>query len=126
MPTTHNTFVIIFRQGPHALTDEDRKVRAERTGVWARDHNARGHKLNPHILTPEIVRRGAALPSDEAAWPVTALLMLEARDLDEATAIAEAHPAIAYNTSVEIRSWNAPVPAAASTPVAPTPVASAT
>jgi hypothetical protein len=81
------TFVTIFRQGPSPLTDTDKQRRSEETAVWARQQNAAGHKLLPHILAPESARRGpeisAATQAD--AWPVTALLFLEARDLSEAT-----------------------------------------
>lgn len=110
MTVAHRTFVIIFRQGPFEFTDADKQDRTGQTGVWAREHNARGHKLDPHILTPEIVRRGAPLPSAASEWPVTALLFIEARDIEDATAVAEAHPALNYNASVEIREWAAPAP----------------
>lgn len=110
MTVVPNTFVIIFRQGPFEFTDADKQHRTQLTGAWAREHNAKGHKLDPHILTPEIVRRGAPLPNDTTAWPVTALLLIEARDIEDATAVAEAHPALGYNANVEIRAWAAPAP----------------
>lgn len=107
MTATPNTFVIIFRQGPFSFTDADRKQRTELTGAWAREYNSRGHKLDPHILTGETATRGAAPPAADV-WPITALLLIEASDLEEATGIAAAHPALGYNANVEIRAWVTP------------------
>jgi hypothetical protein len=56
--TTMKTFVIIFRQGPRQLTDNEKQHRDEETKAWARQQNASGHKLDPHILAPEGERRG--------------------------------------------------------------------
>jgi hypothetical protein len=105
------TFVIIFRQGPPAPTPEERqRITADVTG-WAQRINSEGHKLDPRILAPEGSVRGenasASLPATE--WPVTALLFLEAHDLEEATRIAESHPALRNRAVVEVRPWNAPV-----------------
>lgn len=108
MTATLNTFVIIFRQGPYSFTDADKKRRSELTGAWAREYNARRHKLDPHILTGESVSRGAELIHATDEWPITALLLIEARDLAEATGVAEAHPALGYNANVEIRAWGTP------------------
>jgi hypothetical protein len=107
-----DTFVIIFRQGPRTLTPADIQQRTQETSVWARRQNDAGHKLKPHILTPARERRGAEI-GDVAgidAWPVTALLLLEARDLAEAARIAGEHPAIAYGANVEVRTWMPPAP----------------
>jgi hypothetical protein len=105
-------FVIIFRQGPKPLSDVDLKNRAEETRAWAREQNAAGHKLVPHILAPEGQRIGSdgesgPVPADTAG-SITALLFLEARDLAEAADIARAHPALRYGSSVEVRPWDAP------------------
>jgi|GEM_PF-6309452 len=54
-------------------------------------------------------RRGSGDASSEG-WPVTALPFLEARDLNEATQIAEAHPAVRYGSAVEVRPWAPPLP----------------
>jgi hypothetical protein len=88
---TMNTFVIIFRQGPRTLTDIDKQRRAEKTTVWARGQNEAGHKLEPRILAPEGAHRGQERDAAAAgnAWPITALLFLEANDLAEAAQIAE-------------------------------------
>ena len=107
-----NTFVIIFRQGPRTLTPADIQRRAQETSVWARRQNDAGHKLNPHILTPERERRGTDMGDATGidAWPVTALLLLEARDLTEAARVADEHPAVNYGANVEVRAWAAPAP----------------
>jgi hypothetical protein len=116
IPTTSpmKTFVIIFRQGPQQLTESDKQRRAEETVAWARGQNAAGHKLDPRILAPESEHRGSGNSSSDG-WPVTALLFLEARDLSEATQVAEAHPALRYGSEVEVRPWAAPVPAGTAT-----------
>lgn len=105
-------FVILFRQGPRPLSETEKQRRAEETGAWARHQNSAGHKLDPHILTPESEHRGAVMPaqSKSDAWTITALLFLEARDLKEATQVAESHPALRYGANVEVRQWTAPVP----------------
>jgi hypothetical protein len=100
-----NTYVIIFRQG-RTLDEAELRQRAEETSAWARRYNAAGHKLAPHILEPERVLRGAQ-PAAEG-WPLTALLLLEARGLEEAARVAEAHPALRYGAGVEVRAWTLP------------------
>jgi len=112
--TAMKPFVIIFRQGPQQLTESDKQRRAEETIAWARAQNAAGHKLDPRILAPESERRGSGNSASEER-PVTALLFLEARDLIEATQVAEAHPALHYGSEVEIRPWAPPVPVATAT-----------
>jgi hypothetical protein len=109
--TAMKTFVIIFRQGPRQLTESDKQRRAEETVAWARAQNVAGHKLDPRILAPESEHRGSSDAGNDG-WPVTALLFLEARDLNEATQVAEAHPAIRYGSEVEVRPWAPPVPVA--------------
>ena len=107
--TSMKTFVVIFRQGPQQLTESDKQRRTEATVAWARAQNAAGHKLDPRILAPESEHRGSGKSANDGC-PVTALLFLEARDLSEATKIAEAHPAIHYGSEVEVRPWAPPVP----------------
>jgi len=123
-PTAMNTFVLIFRQGPRTLTDADKQRRAEETSAWARRCNEAGHKLDPHILAPERALRGpdTSSASQGEAWPVTALLFLEAKNLAEAAEIAEAHPALRYGATVEVRPWGRPAPVA--TPAQPSSPAS--
>jgi serine/threonine protein kinase len=86
--------------------------RAQETVVWARRQNDAGHKLDPRILAPESANPGSedssSTPAD--AWPITALLFLEAHDLSEAAQVAESHPALHYGSKVEVRPWAAPVP----------------
>ena len=108
-------FVILFRQGPHPLTDADKARRQTEVSAWARTQNANGHPLEPRILAPEVARPGAVSETGVAnAWPVTALLFLEARDLAAAAKVAESHPANHFGVSVEVRPWAPPaVPAAA-------------
>ena len=56
-------------------------------------------------------RPGIEVIGDEyVQWPVTALLFLDARDLDEATTIAASHPAKDYNVAMEVRPRSTPIP----------------
>ena len=111
-------FVILFRQGPFNLTDIAKARRQAAISLWAREQNARGHRLEPRSLAPSITRPGIKVTGDEyGRWSVTALLFLDARGLDEATAIAASHPAKDYNVAMEVRPWSppaVPVPAQAS------------
>jgi hypothetical protein len=107
--TSMQKFVLIFRQGPHPLTDSDKARRQNAISAWAKEQNAKGHKLEPRPLAPDVTRPGlAVLPDTGGTWPITALVFLEARDLAEASKIAAAHPAKDFNTSVEVRPWAPP------------------
>lgn len=105
------TFVMVFHQGSPAPTAEERQHTSGDVIAWAEKLNAEGHKLDPRILGPEIAIRGekdhASLSGTD--WPITALLFVEARDLEEATRIAESHPALRNRVVVEVRPWNPPV-----------------
>lgn len=102
-------FVILFRQGPHPLTAVDKARRQAAITLWAREQNAAGHMLEPRSLAPSFTRPGITVPDAATGqWPVTALLFLDARDLDEATAVAASHPAKDYNVAMEVRPWSSP------------------
>ncbi|HWA25070.1 MAG TPA: hypothetical protein VG734_05295 [Lacunisphaera sp.] len=103
------SFVILFRQGPFNLTAAARARRQAQVSLWAREQNARGHRLEPRSLAPSVTRPGIEMSGEEyGKWPVTALLFLDARNLDEATAIAASHPAKDYNVAMEVRPWSPP------------------
>ena len=51
-------FVIIFRQGPRTFTEADLARRQKEVSAWARVQNAAGHKLEPRILAPDVLRPG--------------------------------------------------------------------
>jgi hypothetical protein len=112
--STMKTFVILFRQRPRQFTEVELAQRQKDVSAWARTQNAAGHKLDPRILGPDAVRSGETLPdgSHAGAWPLTAILFLEAEDLATAARIAEAHPANHYGTNVEVRPWAPPAPPA--------------
>ncbi|HEY5893926.1 MAG TPA: hypothetical protein VIT91_11905 [Chthoniobacterales bacterium] len=111
-------FVIIFRQEPRTFTEADLTRRQKEVSAWARAQNAAGHKLEPRILAPDVLRPGADTGNGNGTgpWPVTALLFLEARDLAEAGKVAESHPANHFGASVEVRPWAPPVIPAAPAP----------
>jgi hypothetical protein len=101
-----NPFVILFRQGPYLFTEAGRERRQAAIIAWARELNARGHRLEPRTLAPSFTRPGIEVTEDDyGKWPVSALLFLEARDLTEATTLAASHPAKDYNVSMEVRPW---------------------
>lgn len=107
------TFVILFRQGPHPLTDADKTRRQTAITAWARAQNAAGHRLEPRSLAPAATHPGISVPRETSGlWPVTALLFLTANDLAEATQVAASHPAKDYNVSIEVRPWTSPTPPA--------------
>src|SRR3954465_4120678 len=103
-------FVILLRQGRFSPSDAVKARRQAAISLWAREQNARGHRLEPRSLAPSFTRPGIEVGGDDyGQWPVSALLFLAARDLDEATAIAASHPAKDYNVAMEVRPWSAPV-----------------
>jgi len=106
-------FVILFRQAVNpqpAVVDPTARAAAMR--AWAQHWNAAGHKLDPRILAPESHWFGdneASGPAPTtAAGPVTALLFLEAEELDQAVTIARTHPAVTAGVTVEVRAWASP------------------
>ena len=103
-----NDFVILFRQGPRTLTEADLARRQQEVSAWARTQNAAGHRLEPRILAPDMLRPGIGTDTPLDAHPVTALLFLQARDLADAARIAESHPASHFGASVEVRPWAPP------------------
>lgn len=104
-----NDYVILFRRERGPLDAAEQAELADAIAQWAAEHNAAGHALAPHLLGSEAAHVGAAIA---AAPTVTALLMLRARDLDEAARVAARHPGAALGFSLEVRPWAAPGAAA--------------
>jgi hypothetical protein len=107
-PVMH-TFVVMFHQGSHTLSDAEKQQLNEEVVPWAKRQLAAGHKLDPRLLAPEYALRGPSITS-QTTPPITALLFLEAHDLNEAADIAASHPGSNYGFNVEIRPWAPPVP----------------
>ncbi|MCP3097993.1 hypothetical protein LZ198_03780 [Myxococcus sp. K15C18031901] len=105
---TMDTFVILFRQNPHPLSEADKALRQAEVATWARAQNAAGHALEPRILAPDVARPGGQSRVDDGAWPVTALLFLQARSLEEAAQVAGSHPATRFGSEIEVRPWAPP------------------
>jgi hypothetical protein len=104
-----NTYVILFRRGRAPLDDAEQQRLNQSIGPWAAAQNQAGHQLDPRLLAAENNHRGPHAAAAQAeALPLTALLFLHARDLDEATRVAESHPGMDYGFSVEVRPWAAP------------------
>lgn len=105
-------FVILFRQGPFHLSEAMKARRQAQISLWAREQNARGHRLEPRSLASSVTRPGIEMSGEEyGQWPVTALLFLDAANLAQATALAATHPAKDYNVAMEVRPWSVPTPA---------------
>ncbi|WP_057970800.1 YciI family protein [Lysobacter antibioticus] len=112
--TAMNTFVILFRRDRGSLSEAERLSLGRDIGAWARRHNEAGHQLAPRLLAPESRHIGPHRGTVEAdPLPITALLFLEARDLDEAARVAESHPGMRHGFTVEVRAWSAPNPTSA-------------
>jgi len=108
-----NTFVIIFRRRMPALAGEERQRLNDETAAWAKQHSA--HKLDPRILSADRSFFGPADPTGrDNDWILSALLFLEARDLQEAATIAQSHPGTRYGFTAEVRPWARPGAAARS------------
>jgi hypothetical protein len=110
-----NTFVLIFRQNPiRPLSPSQAQELATEMRPWVQQQSADRHKLVPHILERESKQFGAenatAIPRE--AWLVTALLFIEANDLNDAARVAESHPGLKYGAVVEVRAWSPPPPRA--------------
>src|SRR5262249_7530791 len=100
-------FVFIFRQ-PRVLNEAERMELATKARAWAQRYNHAGHSLDPRMLGAEKEYHGASGSTVLGINPVTALLFLEAKDLQEAADIAALHPGIEYGATVEVRPWARP------------------
>jgi hypothetical protein len=108
-----NTYVIVFRRGRAALSETEQQQLGQAIGPWAAAQNEAGYRLEPRLLTAEARHYGPHAALAEAdALPVTALLFLDARDLDEAARVAQSHPGMHYGFSIEVRAWSGPQRAA--------------
>jgi hypothetical protein len=109
------TFVLIFRQDPtRERTPAQNQQLAAEMPPWVQRQKLDRRKFDPRILAREAnyagAENGSLRPPD--AWPLTALLFIEAGDLADATRVAESHPALKFGAGVEVRAWAAPVPPA--------------
>ncbi len=108
-----NTFVIIFRRQSPPLPDAERQRLNAETAAWAKTLNDAGHKLEPRILSAEHAFRGPDSASiQQNSWAISALLFLEAADLNQAAQISDSHPGLRYGFNVEVRPWSKPPSAA--------------
>jgi len=123
-PSPMKTFVLIFRQNParERTPAQNQQLGAEMP-AWVQRQNHDGRNFDPRILARENEHVGAEKDAGipPGSWPVSALLFIEARDLADATRVAESHPALKFGVSVEVRPRAAPVrpapqPAGATTP----------
>lgn len=107
-------YVLIFRQGARPLNDEERKEISAQMPAWATKQSDAGRKFEPRILAPtpgEMVTHGTTTaPTVER--PVTALLFIEAENLEDAVKTARTHPGLPYGVSIEVREWSSPAAAA--------------
>jgi hypothetical protein len=105
-------FVMLYRQTPKQLSDQDQSRRAAEVRAWAVRMNREGHRLDGRILQEEA---RMIAPLDDASRqpngdPVIAISFVDARDFEEAISIAQSHPGLKYGVAIEVRAWSAPPP----------------
>ena len=104
-------YVLIFRQGPIQLSDEEQKKRREEVKNWALRQREEGRALDGRVLEDEsrtIPPNTVRPDGPDREWPVIAFAFLEARSFQEAVEIAQTHPGIRFGVSVEVRGWSSP------------------
>lgn len=114
METNTAPYILFFRNsGPenHAhLSAEERQQLVTRWNAWYDELSDAGKALDgtPLELETRIVSgaRGERVvdgPFAEAKEAIGGYVMLSVRDLEEATAIAQKHPGLAYGLIIEVR-----------------------
>lgn len=114
METSTTPFILFFRNsGPetHAhLSADERQQLMTRWNAWYDDLAAEGKAIagTPLELETRIVSgaRGERVvdgPFAETKEAIGGYVMLMVNDLDEATAIAQAHPGLPYGLQIEVR-----------------------
>ena len=114
METSATPFILFFRNsGPetHAhLSADERQQLMTRWNAWYDDLAAEGKAIGgtPLELETRIVSgaRGERVvdgPFAETKEAIGGYVMLMVNDLDEATAIAQAHPGLPYGLQIELR-----------------------
>jgi hypothetical protein len=114
METSATPFILFFRNsGPetHAhLSADERQQLMTRWNAWYDDLAAEGKAIagTPLELETRIVSgaRGERVvdgPFAETKEAIGGYVMLMVNDLDEATAIAQAHPGLPYGLQIELR-----------------------
>lgn len=114
METSATPFILFFRNsGPetHAhLSADERQQLMTRWNAWYDDLAAEGKAIagTPLELETRIVSgaRGERVvdgPFAETKEAIGGYVMLTVNDLDEATAIAQAHPGLPYGLQIEVR-----------------------
>lgn len=114
METNTTPYILFFRNsGPenHAhLSAEERQQLVIRWNAWYDGLSAAGKAIDgtPLELETRIVSglRGERVvdgPFAEAKEAIGGYVMLNVRDLEEATAIAQKHPGLAYGLVIEVR-----------------------
>jgi len=102
------SFVFIFRKGVRKLSEDEQKRRTEEVRAWALQQIADHRGLEPRVLDDESVRVGDNPANGINDGLVIALNFIEAKDFNEAVAIAKTHPGLRYGVSIEVRPWSDP------------------
>lgn len=112
--STDSAYMLIFREStPEAyeeLSTEERRQELDRWNAWCDSLAGEGRLQHGHPLRAEgrVVsaaggRRGIDGPFAEAKELVGGYIIVTARDLDAATAIAEQCPLLPFGMTVEVR-----------------------
>ena len=102
-----NSFVFIFRRGIRSLTEQEQEQRTADVRSWALQQ-IKDHSLDPRVLDEEshLLNDLPRIMNNEEA--VIALTFIEAKDFNEAVALANTHPGLRYGVSIEVRRWTSP------------------
>ena len=114
MSTTPTAYMLIFRESTpevyEQMSMDERRHQLDRWNAWCDDLAAQGRFQHGHPLLPEgrVVsaargRKGVDGPFAEAKELVGGYFIVAARDLDEATKIAEQCPLLPFGMTVEVR-----------------------
>ena len=114
MDTASSTYLLVFHETTperyEALTAEERRQALERWNAWCDDLMAQGRLQHGNTLGVEGRRVSGTTgtrpldgPFAEAKEMIGGYLLLTAKSLDEATAIAETCPSLPYGMEVEVR-----------------------
>ncbi len=114
METKRSPFLLIFRDSSpatyQAMSAEQRQQLMQQWNAWydglaAQDKVQHGHPLEPQgrVVSGARGERIVDGPFAEATEGIGGYFLLTVADLDEATAIAQGCPSLAYGMQVEVR-----------------------
>jgi hypothetical protein len=112
-------YALIFYPS-HTLTPGELKQRQIEILEWAKDVTSMGIDLDPRSFGSPIAQLTpaggeAASAEERAASAFTNIVFFNSASEEQALRVAKTHPGLRYGTTIEMRQWTPPQPAA-STP----------